>query len=293
MSFIGTSCSLDKQFLFPDKIPNQTRKGKAVDQNNNPLSITINTPDYQPVFRNSDSVIIDFDCITESLVFDSENGNKLNVWLMQPKNKKADITLLILHGNSGNIYTNYSIYLPLIEQGFQLAILDYSGFGFSTGEATRKNTLQDARSYLDFMLKHPKVVNTQKVLYGQSYGGHLAIVIGAEYQHILKAIVTDGAFSSPKAIAAYESGLGFVAKIATKTEFSALKSISHISIPLLIVHSVDDTVIPYHMAEDLYKNAKNADLLKTDGCHTCTPGLHTLRLANAIRNILHKKENTQ
>lgn len=275
--------------MQPDKIPSQAKEGSALDVNGNTIKVKISGDNFQPTFYDKKDSLLELPMQIESVVFPNALGTNLNAWLISPLNNEVSTTIFVLHGNAGNVFTQHSIFLKLLEQGYQLAIVDYSGFGFSAGKATRKNTLLDATSFFDYFSKHPRVENTTKILYGQSYGGHLAIVVGQQKQKELAGIIVEGSFTSPKDIAAYQSGFGVFARILTRKMFSAIDEISKIDIPLIVVHSVNDEIIPYEMGEELFSNATEPKLfMKTDNCHICAPLEDTAELIDNINTLILK-----
>ena len=60
--------------------------------------------------------------------------------------------------------------------GYQVFILDYSGFGFSQGEATRKAVKNDATDGFNYLLSREDIKYDHLLIYGQSLGGHLSVV---------------------------------------------------------------------------------------------------------------------
>lgn len=281
-----SSCSFNKLFLIPDKIPQQAKEGKAIDSKGNPIKVKIKGENYQPLFYSTEDKLLELTYKVESFVFRNEVDNKLNAWLISPKENDKNTTLFVLHGNAGNLFSQYGIYLKLVEKGYRVAILDYSGFGFSEGKATRKITLDDANSFIMFFENNPLIKNSNKILYGQSYGGHLAAVIGNQNQEKFDAVIIDAAFSSPKDISAEFSGLGFIARIFTKTIFSASDNIHEIKKPILIIHSTSDETIPYEMGQKLYEKATDPkQFITTSGCHTCAPITNTDEIVQFILEL--------
>ena len=200
-----TSCSLNKMYLEPTKVPAGAKKLTMKSATDTTL-VLFSEDNYQPTFLKNGKDTIHFDFTIESVLFESSNGNKLNAWLLKPKNEIPSITLLHFHGNAGFLISQYQAITPLIKHGFQIFMFDYSGFGFSEGKATRKNVLIDANSALSYVKNRPDIKNTKLVIYGQSLGGHLAAVVAEQRQSDIDGLVIEGAFSSHKDIAAETAG---------------------------------------------------------------------------------------
>jgi uncharacterized protein len=279
-----TSCSFNKLFLQPTKVPIGSTK-LSLSSGEDSMVIFFDTLSYQPTFLKNGKDSIDYNYTLESVVFTSSNGNQLNGWILKPKNVIPKITLIHFHGNAGFLLSQYRAMTPLLEYGFQAFIFDYSGFGFSEGKAKRKNVLIDANASLDYILQREDVKNTEKVIYGQSLGGHLAVVVAAKRQSEIDALVIEGAFSSHKDIAAQSAtvfGRLFVAEM-----YSAYKSIPYYKKPVLIIHSTEDETIPFEMGEKLFERANQPkQFYEIKGCHICGTKYYSKEIAKKIKMML-------
>ena len=199
--FLSVSCDFNNKFLNPLKL-HESRDTVMVDTITDTLVVLINGENFQPLFTTNGKDPAELNYTIESVVFKSSNGNGLNGWLLKPVDMKANITLLHFHGNKGNLYYQYQLIAPIVDNGFQVFMFDYSGFGFSEGKATRDNAYEDAYSALDYIKSRPDIKDTKLVIYGQSFGGHLAAVVGSRRQKDIDAMVIEGAFSSYRDIAA-------------------------------------------------------------------------------------------
>lgn len=236
------SCSPDKVFLHPSRRIAKNPQHQYINGLDTFLVSFTQTP-YQPVFTKPDGQPAQFPFTIRSMVFSSTNGHLLNGWIIKPVHATPEITLIYFHGNSGHVLSNFKLIQPLVEQQFQVFMVDYSGFGFSQGHATRQNTLTDALSTIDFVAKLPMVKNTKLVIYGQSYGGHLSGVAGTIKQDLIDGMVIEAAFSSHHD--AMTGFLGWIGKQVTHELFSAKDSLPNFHKPLLIIHSSNDEVVPF------------------------------------------------
>jgi predicted esterase len=164
----------------------------------------------------------------KSMDFLSKSGNKLSGLLLSPKIKQ------------------------LTENGFQVFTFDYSGYGFSDGKATRKNVLTDAYSALDFIKNNPIFKNKKVIIFGQSYGGHIASVVGSNRQNDIEGMIIEGAFYSHRKEAVYTAG--FVANIVYDG-IRAEKEIKKNKKPILIIHSKEDKRTPIKFGRKIFDEA--------------------------------------
>ena len=187
----------------------------------------------------------------ESILFENRSGDTLNAWLIEPRENANNTLLYFLHGNAGNIVFNSGLALPFVEKGYRVFILDYSGFGFAQGKSTRKNLLTHANDGLEFIVN--RLNYTHLLLYGQSLGGHLAAVVGAQNQEKIDGIAIEGAFSSHSDIAA--NMVPVLGRVFTREMYSGKKHIKKFTKPVLIIHSTEDETIPFELGKKLYDAA--------------------------------------
>ena len=84
---------------------------------------------------------------------------------------KARMTLLHSHGNAVDLGIMQSMYCHLSETlGVNVLGYDYSGYGWSTGKPSIRNTLADVRACYNYLVDELKVRPKDVVLYGQSVG---------------------------------------------------------------------------------------------------------------------------
>ena len=282
-----TSCSFNKAFLKPTKI-SATAKKATIKTATDTTVFSFAGDNYQPTLNQKNGHPADLDYTIESVIFKSANGNKLNGWLLKPKNVVPTITLLHLHGNEGSLLNQYQAISPLLKNGFQIFVFDYSGFGFSEGSATRENILTDALSALDYIKSRPDVVNTKLVIYGQSIGGHLSAVVAAHRQQAVDGLVIEGGFSSYKDIAGQKFPV--IGKFFSKQGYSATKSIKDFHKPLLIIHSTEDKEVPFYMGKKIFDNANMPkEFYEIKNCHICGPTFYADEIATKIKTMVGLK----
>ena len=221
----------------------------------------------------------------EGVILDSPSGSRLHAWTVIPKADSNGIDILLLHGNGGNVLSNLGTGVGLMRRGFRVTIVDYSGYGWSTGEANRDNVLLDAEAALDHFAAEARAAGRPLVLYGQSLGGHLAVVVAANHPDKVDALAIEGAFSSHRDIAAHRRGA--LARAAVSEPYSAEKRMEDVQDPVLVIHSVDDEIIPSVMGQDRYDLAGDPrELLEIDGPHLAGVATHGEAISDAILRLV-------
>lgn len=284
-ALLMSSCSLNKMFLHPTKMDSDATSSMLHIQEDTVI-IKYSGANHQPMFIHNGIDTVNFDYTIESVMFESTSGNMLNGWMLTPKIEKPKATLLFFHGNTGYITSHHWSMTILLSYGFQAFVVDYSGYGFSEGKATRKNILKDGNSAITYLKSRPDVEGTKLVIYGQSLGGNLAAVVAEQNQEDIDALVVEGAFSSHRDIGIKFAGI--LGRIFVKEHYSAVESIANYTKPLLVIHSTEDDVVPFELGKKIYDSANQPkELYEIDGCHTCGARLYPDKIAEKILKMIN------
>jgi pimeloyl-ACP methyl ester carboxylesterase len=206
----------------------------------------------------------------EDVALMSTDGHSINHILIKPySSPKA--TILVFHGSGSKISNWSKLLLPLVEDGYQLFLMEYRGFGISGGKASHKAVVQDAHRAFLYLIDREDVSSKPLLILGQSYGGQLAINVAASYPEYVDVLVTEGAFTSFRNIAVHSTP--WIGKPFTWTFFrnpySSVDLIKEASMPKLIIHSQDDEIVPFSMGEELFNHAVGQkEFWKIRGQHT-------------------------
>lgn len=202
-------------------------------------------------FKNKGTLQHDF--TIKSYYFKTESGRKINGWLLKSKTEVPQISVFALHGNSGNLNSQYLRFVELTKYGFQIFLFDYPGFGYSEGKSTRENAVEDSFSVFDFFKNLDEIKNTPKIIYGQSIGGNFSIPVAARNQDDIEGLVLEGTFISFNAIANRKVPL--LGGLVIKENDDSHMNLKNFKKPVLIIHSREDKLIPLELGKQLYENA--------------------------------------
>ena len=211
------------------------------------------------------------------------DGTKLNGWFLPVKEGvPVKGTVLHLHGNGGNMawHLGGSWWLP--EQGYQVLLLDYRGYGRSEGEPSLPAIYQDIDAAFDWLNKAAEVQGKPLVVLGQSIGGALGVHYLAEHpqqRSRVKALVLDGVPASYREVARYTLGTSWLTwpfkrplSWVIPDADSAINGIAQLKgTPMLMFQSLDDSQVPLHNGISLYQAAPPPRVLQlTRGPHVQT-----------------------
>ena len=209
----------------------------------------------------------------------TEDGFTLQSWYLKSQHKPRGI-VYFLHGNAENISTHIGSVHWLPAAGYDVFMLDYRGFGKSDGLAKIPLVFSDIDSGFRWIQSHnPKQLPVY--IFAQSLGASLAVPFAAnpEIRSKISGIAIDAAFANYADITrnAFSQHwltwlFQYPASWWISNPYNPIDFIQQISpVPILIFHSEQDKVIPYHNADLLYQKAAEPKyFFKAKGPHIST-----------------------
>jgi pimeloyl-ACP methyl ester carboxylesterase len=243
------SCALNKMFLDPIVTFKAETYKVYSPIFNDTVSLAFH-PINNPVLTLSNDQIMESNYSINNSYFINSSGDSTNYWLITP-DRYNGTTIYFLHGNKGNIPLNFPLAEPFAKKGYQVFMLDYSGFGYSNGKLKRKNVLSDGNDGIDHLIK--TVTYDKLIVYGQSLGGHLSCTVAQMNQDKIDGLVIEGAFSSHKDIAA--EAVPVLSRIVVREMYSGEKNLTKLNKPVLVIHSTEDARIPFDHGQKLFSIA--------------------------------------
>ncbi len=194
---------------------------------------------------------------------------ELHGWFLKAEKEKA--VLYFLHGNAGNISHRLYKAKGWVERGFSVLLLDYRGYGKSSGEIEDgEDIVRDAEAGLDFLLHKMNRKLSNLIFYGESLGTYAMVRLAC--RHKAAAVILEAPFTSFVDIGKihYPQAPSFLLK---GFEFSSEEYISKIRAPLFILHGTEDEICPYEMSGILIDKAPEPKALFTipNGAHNDLP----------------------
>lgn len=164
---------------------------------------------------------------------------------------------IFFHGNSGHFAKYRQHVRSNLLAGFPVVTFDYRGYGMSSGVPTEKGLYTDAEAVLAWVQKRFRLPTRRIILHGFSLG--CAIATQLAFNHKEKpfaALVLEAPFVSFKSAAMHYMPYTAAIHQLIQDDFDNLSKIRHIhKTPLLISHGVNDDVIPFADAMQLFRAA--------------------------------------
>ena len=181
--------------------------------------------------------------------------NALHLQLPHP-----DGVVFFLHGNAGSLdswFVNTDFYR---RANFDLFMIDYRGYGKSSGHIESQAQLQaDVRAAWAQLA--PQYAGKKRVIYGRSLGTALAATLAAEVQPELTVLVSP--YSSMVALAGEH--YPWVPKAVLRYPLRTDLALAQVRGPVLLAHGASDTLIAPEHSRRLQAAAPQARLLLVPG----------------------------
>nr|OQO20002.1 hypothetical protein B0A51_12264 [Rachicladosporium sp. CCFEE 5018] len=196
---------------------------------------------------------------SEELLLPTPDGETLSAFLMRPENKSqaAPVTILMFHGNAGNIGHRLPISRILVNGlNCTVLMLEYRGYGLSTGTPNEKGLVIDAQTGLDYVRSREDLRRNRIVVYGQSIGGAVAIDLVTKNQSAgdIKGLILENTFLSiAKMIPAALPAAKWLTPFCHEYWRSELLMPKITEMPVLFLSGLQDEIVPPAHMKQLFK----------------------------------------
>jgi len=191
----------------------------------------------------------------------SNHGNLFAWWLPAESNDAPNI--LYLHGNQNNIAAANELdrAARLHAMGYNLLLVDYRGYGKSTGgKPSEDKVYQDAEAAWSYLIQQRVKDPKRTFIFGHSLGGAIAIELATRHPEAA-GIIAESSFTTMVEMGEREYPY-LPAEQLLNQRFDSLSKVGKLKIPLLLIHGTWDRLIPYQMSQRLFASAPQPKFLK-------------------------------
>jgi len=182
-------------------------------------------------------------------------------------------TFLFCHGNAGNISHRLDKLAKYHALGINVLIFDYRGYGRSEGRPSELGTYRDAEAAYQWIVHKPSFpratggnpsmapppetagddARNKIVFYGESLGCAVAVEMAIRHPDAA-GLILESPFTSTVAMAK-RIFPWLPVKWIVRYRYDNLSKIPKIKMPLLILHSPQDEIVPFAMGQELFAAA--------------------------------------
>jgi uncharacterized protein len=192
----------------------------------------------------------------EDVWLTTSDGVRLHAWFYSGNAGTNGLAFLLCHGNGGNISHRLDQYDALLRLGVAVLAFDYRGYGLSDGSAGEAGVLRDAEAAYDWL--RARGYSAEKIIaHGESLGGGVAAELAL--RRPVGGLVLQSTFTSMP-----DLGSEFFPWLPVRTlgriKLATREKLPRIHVPVLVLHSRADTIIPFHHGERNFAAANEPKL---------------------------------
>ncbi len=201
----------------------------------------------------------DFGYESETINLPMDDGTMISIWHCRTTAETRKGILLVVPGNDAN-KGRYTAGLPLFADfGWDMILMDYPGFGESTGTKSLDGLIESTLVVTDYALSESDVV----VGYGISMGTPVLMRVAAErdFTAVMFESTLDlwgeGSGIAERFLGENPIFQGFdlISILSTSEDWDTKRWAALVEEPKLFIHSPDDNVTPFDTMWEVYKAA--------------------------------------
>jgi alpha-beta hydrolase superfamily lysophospholipase len=238
---------------------------------------------------------------TEEYNIETRDGVTINALRFYPKGESEGV-VLYLKGNSKSIKGWGKFAVDFTRHNYNVLMVDYRGFGKSTGRRTQKAIKRDLQVVYNKIKE--QTTEDRIIVYGRSLGSGFAAKL-ASTNHPKMLVLDAPYYSLSKVAARYAPFMPF--SILLKFPLPTYKWLKYVQCPIHIIHGTDDKLIPYKTSVKLsqvnpkltklhtvigggHKNLNNFESYHTMLDDILNSKPKTIDLENTSINVIHSSK---
>ena len=191
---------------------------------------------------------------------------RVEAWFFPSDAVAAAPTVVFAHGNGELIEDWEGDMETLSGEGVNALLVEFPGYGYSEGSPSRESIRETFSEAFDWLVAQGQVADDRIVAYGRSVGGGAAADLSLDRP--VRALALQSTFSSTAALARRALLPGFL----VLDRFDNVRAVAEFEGPVLLMHGVEDEVIPYDHAVSLASARAGLEITQIDcGHNDCDP----------------------
>jgi len=131
-------------------------------------------------------------------------------------------------------------------------IVEYRGYGRSTGAPSESGLQLDAQTALQYLLDRSDINHSKIFVFGRSLGGAVAIDLAARNAELIYGLIVENSFTSvPDMVDIVLPALRYF-KFLSKNQWSSEEKVQSLTMPTLFLSGEKDELIPPSMMTRLH-----------------------------------------
>jgi len=190
-----------------------------------------------------------------------EPQSRVEAWYLPSSRERTRANLIFAHGNGELIDDWLPAMRMLADGGFAVLLVEYPGYGHSTGRPSRSAIAPAFEEAFDWLAADPRAGGAPIVAWGRSLGGGAAADLAG--RRPVDALILQSTFTSTSAMARRSFVPGFL----VRDRFDNVEALRRYDGPVLIMHGTSDEVIPVGHGRHLAEVREGTPLVELDCGH--------------------------
>lgn len=225
----------------------------------------------------------------EEITLGTKDGEKLNALFFRGTRQEV---ILYFHGNAGDLNGWQFVAEDFTASDYNIFIIDYRGYGKSTGRISEKGFYTDAEAAYYYLITQKDFPPDKIIIYGRSIGTGVAVELATK--HPCRGLVLEAPYTSLKKLA-NEKIPFFRPSWYMRYHFNNLAKINNVKCPVIFFHGSKDTLIPASHTDTLFKTftGKKEKILVQGGSHNDLNSFreHQMLLMEVMPQFFRPKSN--
>lgn len=200
--------------------------------------------------------------------------------------------ILYFHGNAGDLSGWQFVAEDFVGAGYNILIIDYRGYGKSTGSISENGFYKDAAASYAFLIETKQFQSQSIIVYGRSIGTGVAVDLASKNE--CKGLVLESPYSSLGALA-NEKLPFFFPSLYLRFKFNNIAKINHVKCPVVFIHGKKDELIPSSHSEKLFRkfDGRKKLILVESGSHNDLNSFqeHEVFLSEVLPSFFERSNN--
>jgi len=210
-----------------------------------------------------DDFVFELENGAEEVFIQTKDGERIN-GIYYPGSRPE--LVLYFHGNAGDLSNWQYVSQDFVRAGYHFFIIDYRGYGKSTGRIAESGLYNDARAAYNYVTATKGFSPEQVIIYGRSIGTGIAIDLAGKVSS--RGLILESPFTGLKNLARQKFSL-ILPSLILRFDFNNLAKINSVKSPVLFLHGSNDTLIPPSHSQQLFDSfdGKKEIVIVADGSH--------------------------
>jgi fermentation-respiration switch protein FrsA (DUF1100 family) len=193
---------------------------------------------------------------------------KIESWYLPPQAGASSPPyplIIFAHGNAELIDYALPEMEPYTRLGFGVLLVEYPGYGRSTGSPSQKSITRAMIAAYDQVIQRPDIDKTRIILFGRSLGGGAVCQLAASRNSAALILV-----STFTGVTSFTSSY-LIPAFVVRDPFDNLSIVHSYDRPILFFHGTYDDIIPYTHGVKLAEAAQKGTLITYECGHNDLP----------------------